>query len=220
MEWFTPPSCLLTQKSTPLSLQIHPYKPHWGWYEVSAVCPELKCHLPRVPFRGSRRCPVTDHVHPTGWHVVLSINCMLFLTGWFGRFFINSDSIHWGSNLSVKDWWQSARQVLTNCKWQISRMLQDTLNSWGIQFYCFNFPFNSLYVKKASNLLKCHDPGLRHLGVVKMDKATTQACCFVLPSTHYILNTTEMALAWIWYKEMFLRHRASFPQFVKCFIFP
>lgn len=73
-----------------------------------------------------------------GWHAALSIYCMLFLMGSSWHFSIHFDLIPWVSNLSIRERWQSDRQVLTNCKWQVSRMLQDMLNSHGIQFHCFN----------------------------------------------------------------------------------
>ncbi len=106
-------------------------------YEGSAVCWELKCHFSYVPFHRSRRWPVTDHVYRARL-TRLSENCMFFLTGSPWHFLINFDLTGQGSNLSVKERWESVQQVLTNCKGQISGMLQDMLNSCGIQFYCFN----------------------------------------------------------------------------------
>lgn len=71
------------------------------------------------------------------WHT-LSIYCMLFLWGSPWHFLINFDLMPWVSNLSIRERWQSDRQVLTNCKRQVSWMLQDMLNSHGTQFHCFN----------------------------------------------------------------------------------
>ena len=138
MEWFTPPSCPLTQKSTLLSLQIHPYKPCWVWSEVSAVCRELKCHFPHVPFRGSTRCPVTNHIHRTG------LACCSFnkLHGFPHGMVLTFLNKFWFYTLRIPAVCQKKDdnlppQVLT-LQWQISCMLQDTLNSCGTQFHCFN----------------------------------------------------------------------------------
>lgn len=168
MEWFTSPSCPLTQKSTPLSLQIHPYKPRCGWYEVNAVCQELKCHFSYVPFHRPRRWPVTDHIYRTGLTSSYFRKLHVSLTGSPWHFLINFDLIHRGSNLSVKERWQSVRQVLTNCEWQISGMLQDVLSSFGLQFNSFDLKhsrsismearrFSCLVLKTDSDLLKCYD---------------------------------------------------------------
>lgn len=192
-------------------------------YEGSAVCRELKCHFPHVPFHRSRRWPVRDPVYRAG----LTENYLFFLMGLSWHFFINFDLTHRGPNLSIKERWESVWQVLTNYKWQISRMLQDMLNSCGIQFYCFNLK-RSMRTRSQKIFFpspeKCFwsltMPWLRATPpqVEKVDKATTQA----LPHSHgihylcvllhklclkYGRNGLGMKMAW----RKVLRHRASFP---------
>lgn len=170
MEWFTSPSCPLTQKWL-----RRPYKSILANHvDFGAVCRELKCHFPHVPFHRSRRCPVTDHVRRTRligcslnkWHAFPHGSVLAFRN----KFWSNTQRIK-----PVRQRKMMFDRFLQTASDRSGRMLQDMLNSVSTQSAAWEWEarrFSSLRLKNASDHLKYHDRGLE---VEQMDKATTQA---------------------------------------------